>query len=81
MQLSKWRSSEGARLLSDAGGEFSNETLGLAFDMMKFLAMKYDWDEHEQRGWRLLQEREALCLAALAQQEPINSAPTGMQSA
>ncbi len=49
---------------------------------MRFIAMNYAWDEHEQRGFRLLLEREKICMAALAQEVPINSAPIfGMQSA
>ncbi len=50
--------------------------------MMRFFARKYDWDEQELRGYTLLLEREETCLAALAQDVPINSAPLfGVQSA
>ena len=62
-------------MLTEAGGEFTNESLVLVFEWMKFLAKKSDWDEEEKLGYRLLLEREKICLAALAQDVPINSAP------
>ena len=75
MASSKWRSAGGAQSLVDDGGEFREQTLRLVFEMMRFFARKYDWDELELRGYTLLQEREKTCLAALAQDVPINSAP------
>ena len=75
MSSSKWQSAGGAQSLVDDGGEFREQTLRLVFELMKFVAMTYEWDEHELRGYALLQEREKICLAALAQDVPINSAP------
>ena len=82
MSSNKWRSAGGAQWLVDDGGEFREQTLRLAFEMMRFFAMRYEWDEHERSAYTLLLEREKTCLAALAQDVPINSAPLfGMQSA
>ncbi len=82
MASSKWRSTGGAQSLVDDGGEFREQSLRQVFDLMKFVAMRYEWDEHERSAYALLLEREKTCLAALAQDVPINSAPLfGMQSA
>ena len=75
MTSSKWRSAGGAQRLVDDGGEFREQTLRIVFELMKFVAMNYEWDEHERSGYRLLLEREQICLAALAQEEPITPAP------
>ncbi len=75
MASSKWRSAGGAQSLVDNGGEFREQSLRLVFELMKFVAMIYEWDEHERRAYTLLLEREKICLAALAQDVPINSAP------
>ena len=75
MTSSKWRSAGGAQRLVDDGGEFREQSLRLVFDLMKFVAMNYAWDEDERSAYTLLLEREKTCLAALAQDVPINSAP------